>query len=279
MADSRRTTQSLPLRSVPPHLRASAHVRGATPVASPVEVPAWKRAAISAGLIGFAILFGFFAYWVLYGSLFRVTDVRVSELQAVDPLAVSAAAAVTGKTLFTVDRGKVEAAVAAVPGVRSVQVRREWPNAVAIDIEEAQGWGFWEVVGQRVVVDEHGTVIERGRVPASQALVIYEDAPPANAGTGAGPNVAPNPETVQLVRRLIDEGSFSVLRVVPTGFTYNRERGLTVHLAQGPRVIFGDAHDFDFKVATWGALLDKVESQRLAVSEIDLRYGKHVVMR
>ena len=275
MASSRRTTQSLPLRSVPPHLRASAHVRGANPVTSPVEVPAWKRAAISAGLVGFAVLVGFLAYWVLYGSLFRVTDVRINELQAVDPLAVSAAAAVTGKTLFTVDRGRVEAAVAAVPGVRSVQVRREWPHSVAINIEEAQGWGFWEVAGHRVVVDENGAMLERGRVPASQALVIYEDAPAA----GAPPALGPNAETVQLVRRLLDEGSFSVLRVVPTGFTYNRERGLTVHVAQGPRVIFGDARDFDFKVATWGALLDKVESQRLAVSEIDLRYGKHVVMR
>ncbi len=275
MASSRRTTQSLPLRSVPPHLRASAHVRGAAPIAAPIEVPAWKRAAISAGLIGFAVAFGFLAWWVLYGSLFRVTDVRISELQAVDPLEVSAAAAVTGKTLFTVDRGKVEAAVAAVPGVRSVQVRRAWPNAVAIDIQEAQGWGFWEVAGHRVVVDEHGTALERGRVPASQALVIYEDAPTADPGAA----VAPNAETVQLVRRLIDEGAFSILRVVPTGFTYNHERGLTVHVAQGPRVIFGDAHDFDFKVATWGALLDRVESQRLAVSEIDLRYGKHVVMR
>lgn len=275
MASSRRTTQSLPLRSVPPHLRASAHVRGATPAAPRVEVPAWKRAAISAGLVGFAVLFGFVAYWVLYGSLFRVTDVRISELQAVDPLAVSAAAAVSGKTLFTLDRGKVEAAVAAVPGVRSVQVRREWPNAVAIDIQEAQGWGFWEAAGHRVVVDENGAMLERGRVPASQPIVIYEDAPTSEGGAA----VSPNAETVQLVRRLLDEGSFSVLRVIPTGFTYNRERGLTVHVAQGPRVIFGDAHDFDFKVATWGALLDKVESQRLAVSEIDLRYGKHVVMR
>ncbi len=275
MANSRRTTESLPLRSVPPHLRASAHIRGGAPAARAGEVPPWKRAVTTAGLAAFAVAFGVAAYWVLYGDLFRVTDVRISPLQAVDPLAVSAAAGVTGKTLFTVDRGDVEAAVAAVPGVRSVQVRRDWPNAVAIDIVEAQGWGFWEVAGRRVVVDEQGAMLERGRVPATQALVIYED----TTSLDAAPVVAPDPETVQLVRRLIDTGAFSILRVTPTGFTYNRERGLTVHVASGPRVIFGDAHDFDFKVATWGALLDKVESQRLAVTEIDLRYGKQVVMR
>ena len=34
-----------------------------------------------------------------------------------------------------------------------------------------------------------------------------------------------------------------------------------------------------FKVAAWGALLDRIEEQRLEVREIDLRFGRHVVMR
>jgi hypothetical protein len=291
MAEPRRTTHSLPLRTVPPHLRASAHARGAAPAAPALEEPRLRRALVSAGLLSFAVVFGFAARWVLYGDAFRVRDVQMSELHAVDPIAVAAAAAVTGKTLFTVDRGKVAEAVAALPGVKSVVVRRDWPHGIAVDIVEAQGWGYWELNGQRVVVDENGTIIDHGRVPATQALVIYEQpsAPPPPAPdaqlntqpavTEPPPLPAPDPETVQLVRRLLDSRSFSVLRVTPTGFAYNRERGLTVHVANGPRVIFGDSHDFDFKVATWGALLDKIESQRLAVTEIDLRFGEHVVMR
>ena len=38
-------------------------------------------------------------------------------------------------------------------------------------------------------------------------------------------------------------------------------------------------HDFDFKVATWGALLDEIEGSGLQPREIDLRFGRHVVMR
>lgn len=276
MASPRRTTQSLPLRSVPAHVRAAAATRAASGAqAQPEEESALRRTLVWAGLIAFAIVFGIAARWVIYGDALRVRDVRINDLQVVDPIAVSEAARVTGKTLLTVDRGKVAAAVAAVPGVKSVQVRREWPHAIALDIEEFQGWGYWEVGGRRLVVDENGRVLEHGRGPATQALVIYEDALTAEAALAA----APDPETVRLVQRLLESGSFSILRVTPTGFTFRRDRGLIVHVASGPTAVFGDSHDFDFKVATWGALLDKVESQRLAVTEIDLRFGKHVVMR
>ncbi len=274
MASPRRTTQSLPLRSMPAHVRAAATVRSGA-MAQPDQRSRVRRAAISAALVALALLFGVAARWVIFGSAFMVREVRVNELQAVDPLAVSAAARVTGQTLLTLDRGRLASAVAALPGVKSVEVHRAWPHAIAIDIVEAQGWGYWESAGRRVIVDEDGAVIEHGRAPATQALVIYEDP----LTTGAATEAAPNPETVRLVRRLLDGGTFSILRVTPTGFTFRRDRGLTVHVAAGPSALFGDSHDFDFKVATWGALLDKVESQHLAVTEIDLRYGKHVVMR
>lgn len=278
MANPRRTTQSLPLRSVPPHVRAAAAARVGTRE-QPAEESVARRLLVWAALIGFAILFGVAARWLIYGDALRVQEVRINDLQVVDPIAVSEAAGVTGKTLLTVDRSKVAAAVAAVPGVKTVQVERDWPHAIRIEIQEFQGWGYWEAGGRRVVIDENGRVLEHGRGPSSQALVVYDDTA-APAGTAPGTaEIAPDPETVKLVQRLLDSGAFSILRVTPTGFSYQRERGLTVHVASGPAAVFGDSHDFDFKVATWGALLDKVESQRLAVTEIDLRFGKHVVMR
>ncbi len=274
MTSQRRTTQSLPLRSVPAHVRAAAGVR--RPVAAePTNASRLRRGLLMAALVVFAIGFGVLARWVMYGDALRVREVHINTLQVVDPLAVSAAAQVTGKTLLTVDRGAVAEAVAKVPGVKSVEVRREWPHAIGISIVEHQGWGFWEVGGRRMVIDENGQALDRGRGPSSQALVIYEETTSPEAAATA----TPDPEAVHLVQRFLDEGTFSIVRVTPTGFTYRRDRGLTVHVASGPAAVFGDAHDFDFKVATWGALLDKVESQHLAVTEIDLRFGKHVVMR
>jgi cell division protein FtsQ len=277
MASIQRTTSSLPLRSTPAHLRASAHVpvgrRGASTTAAGVVGPEslLRRIVRAVVLLGFAVGIVFGARWLIYGDAVRVQDVQLSGVQIADPLAISEAAAVTGRTLLTIDRGKVAAAVAQVPGVRSVTVLRDWPHTVVIEVTEHQGWGYWEVGGRRLLVDADGQVVDHARVPVGTAPVIFDDS--------TAPDAVPDPDAARLVRRLLDGSTFSILRVTPTAFEFRRDRGLTIHVASGPSAIFGDSNNFDFKVATWGALLDKVESQHLAVTEIDLRFGKHVVMR
>jgi hypothetical protein len=276
MASPRRTTSSLPLRATPAHLRAAAAVRpvgtvgrASTSEAEPQSLT--RRLAASAVLIAIAVLVAFGARWLIYGSALRVTNVQLVGVEVADPLAIADAARVTNRTLLTVDRGKIAAAVASVPGVQSAVVRRGWPHTIIVEVTEYRGWGFWEVGGKRLLIDGDGHVVEHGRLPAGPAPVIYDDSTAADA--------LPDPDAVRLVRRLLEGSSFSILRVTPTGFDFRRDRGLTVHVAEGPSAVFGDSNNFDFKVATWGALLDKVENQHLAATEIDLRFGKHVVMR
>jgi cell division protein FtsQ len=277
MASTQRTTQSLPLRATPAHLRAGAHVPAGRPgarttsMAPPAVESTARRIARAVVLVAGALVVAFGARWLIYGDALRVHNVQLAGIQVADPLAISDAARVTNRTLLTVDRGKVAAAVAQVPGVKSAVVRRDWPHTIVIEVTEHQGWGYWETAGQRLLLDSDGLVLGFARQPAGPAPVIFDDSTATDA--------APDADAVRLVRRLLDGSSFSVLRVTPTGFEFRRDRGLTVHVASGPSAIFGDSNNFDFKVATWGALLDKVESQHLAVTEIDLRFGKHVVMR
>jgi hypothetical protein len=275
MASPRRTTSSLPLRSTPAHLRAAAAVRPAATAghaSGEGEVPSLVRRIAAAGiLLAIAFLVAIAARWLIYGNALRVNDVRLVGVEVADPLAIAAAARVTDRTLLTVDRGKIAGAVARVPGVQSVVVRRDWPHAIVVEVTEYQGWGFWETGGRRLLIDGDGHVLDHGRLPSGPAPVIFDDS--------TAPDALPDADAVRLVRRLLDGSTFSILRVTPTGFDFRRNRGLTVHVAEGPSAVFGDSNNFDFKVATWGALLDKVESQRLSVTEIDLRFGKHVVMR
>ena len=277
MANTQRTTQSLPLRATPAHLRAGAHApagpRGArtTSVATPAVESMARRIARAVLLVAATLVVAFGARWLIYGDALRVQDVQLAGVEVADPLAISEAARVTNRTLLTVDRGRVAAAVALVPGVKSVVVRRDWPHTIVIEVTEHQGWGYWETAGQRLLLDSEGQVLGFARQPVGPAPVIFDDS--------TAPDARPDPDAVRLVHRLLEGSSFSVLRVTPTGFEFRRDRGLTVHVASGPSAVFGDSNNFDFKVATWGALLDKIENQRLAMTEIDLRFGKHVVMR
>ena len=111
-------------------------------------------------------------------------------------------------------------------------------------------------------------------------------------------DVAPDTDTVQLVNRLRTDGTFDRLQVKPTSYVFRRDRGLTVIVASGPAAVLGDSSNYDFKVRTWQALLDQVRAGRVpqvqvaqtsanagrpasssAVSEIDLRFGRNVVLR
>jgi len=101
------------------------------------------------------------------------------------------------------------------------------------------------------------------------------------------------------VNRLRTDGTFDRLNVKPTSYIFRRDRGLTVIVASGPAAVLGDSSNYEFKVRTWQALLEQVRAgtvpavqaqaqpsgtprtgQSAAMaSEIDLRFGRNVVLR
>ena len=234
----------------------------------------WRRLGVL--VVTLAALGGaaYGATWLVLGDSLRVRSVTVVGAQIVDPRAVATAADVAGDSLLTLDDGAAAERVAALPAVRSATVHRDWPRGVVIDVTEHQGWGYWQASGVRLVIDVEGNVHERARPPAADAPTIVEIGPSSESGV-----MAPDPDTVLLIDRLLREHAFDRLRVTPSGFLFSRDRGLTVLIEGGPDAVLGDSSSYDFKVAAWGALLDRIEQEQLEVSEIDLRFGKHLVMR
>jgi len=206
------------------------------------------------------------------GDTLRVRDVQVAGVQVADPYAVAAAANVTGDSMLFLDLNAIARQVAAVPGVQNVRITRDWPRGLVVDVTEYQGWGYWQVGGDRRVIDENGRLLDLGREPGAGAPTIVEVGSPEA-------EIAPDPDTVRLVERMRSEGTFNLLRVEPEGFVFRRDRGLTIAVDGGPDAVFGDSHNFEFKVASWGALLDRLEEQPQEANEIDLRFGRHLVLR
>ncbi len=231
----------------------------------------WRGIALAtSGVLGVTAA-GFGAYWLVMGDTFRVRDVQVAGVQVADPYAVAAAANVTGDSMLFLDLNAIAREVAAVPGVQHVRVSREWPRGLVVNVTEYQGWGYWQVGGDRRVIDENGRLLDLAREPAPGAPTIVE--------LGGEGELAPDPDTVRLIERMRAQGTFNLLRVEPEGFVFRRDRGLTIVIDDGPDAVFGDSHNFDFKVASWGALLDRLEAQPQQASEIDLRFGRHLVLR
>ena len=217
------------------------------------------------------------AGWLLLGDTLRVRDVTVVGAQITDPFAIVRASGVGGESLLTLDAGEAASRIAALEGVRAATVHRDWPNGVIIDVTEDQAWGYWQVGEVRRLISADGKVLGLARAPAEGAPTIIEVGPPATAENPL--LVEPDRDTVQLVARLSSDSTFKHLRVTPTGFIFRRDRGLTVLVEQGPHAVFGDSHNYEFKVAAWGALLDRIEEQQIDANEIDLRFGGSLVLR
>ena len=235
----------------------------------------WRRLALAMAALLLVPAAAAGSVQLVWGDTFRVREIRIDGLEVAEPLQVAAAADVEGASLLWLDEAAVERRIEELAAVREAEVRRDWPRGVAIAVVEEQGWGYWQRGGVRSVIDPAGRVLSHARPPAPGAVTIFELAPPP----GLGGELSPDPDTVALVHRLLTDGSLQRLRVRPEAFVFDPDRGLTVVIAGGPNARLGDSHDYEFKVAAWGALLDRIERDRLEVTELDLRFGRRMVLR
>lgn len=238
------------------------------------EMP-WRRvfgSMVAMTVLG-AVTYG--GSWLMLSDVVRVRQVNVVGSQVVDPYAVALAAELDGNSMLRVDLDAAEARVAALPGVASVAITRDWPRGVQVTLVEQQGWGYWQAGSTRVVVNAAGEPLELGRPPAEDAPTIIDVAASAKLADGLDVDT----DAVALVARLGADGMFARLGIEPTAFVFRRDRGLTVVVENAPDTVFGDSTNYEFKVATWEVLLEQLAAEELLAAEIDLRFGRNVVMR
>lgn len=70
-------------------------------------------------------------------------------------------------TLFTADLGRARAAIEALPWVRSVSLRRQWPDRLVVQIEEHQALARWNEEGGNRFVSVRGEAFD---APGESAL-------------------------------------------------------------------------------------------------------------
>lgn len=135
--------------------------------------------AIAAALSATACLALLFAgvTWLQRSSLFPLHEITVGG-QLAHTGAADVERATRGRVrgnFFAVDLGEVRAAIETLPWVRSVQIRRAWPDRLEVTIEEHVPLAHW---GDDALVDTFGERFD-GR---SDAALPRLDGPPGTAG-------------------------------------------------------------------------------------------------
>jgi cell division protein FtsQ len=201
-----------------------------------------RRSAYVAAAVAVTLLAG----WVLWGtSVMGVREVRVSGTELLSAAQVRDVAAVPERTpLLRVRTGQVADRVAALPPVAQVQVRRDWPRAVVIEIVERtavaavpSSGGAFSVLDATGVVFQ--TVERAGDLP-----VVVVDQP--------GPDDPATRDALTVLAALTPE-----LRADLESLTAAGPAGIELALRSGWTVVWGDETDSDAKAQVATALLDR----------------------
>ena len=161
---------------------------GRTAARARVEKGLWHRPALLNLISDLLALFaaiglGWAAViWFVSRPLFPISEVVVlTPLQQVteDQLEYAARIAVDGN-FFTVDLAEVKATFEKLPWVRKAEVRRRWPDALELRIEEHQAVAYWTVSdnGDARLVNAQGEIF----VAASNADMPQLDGPQGTSG-------------------------------------------------------------------------------------------------
>jgi cell division protein FtsQ len=134
-----------------------------------------RLAAIIGAIASVALLWCLLS-WASSKSYFALRQVRVvAPLSEVDPgLLESAIRTELRGTFFSVSPARTRATLKKLPWVRDVSVRRRWPLALDITINEHRAVGYW---GDSDLLSDQGEVFRAG----SRAPMPRFDAPVASA--------------------------------------------------------------------------------------------------
>ena len=229
----------------------------------------WRRLLILpllAALVGGALA-------LYFSPVLRVQQVEVVGTETVDAYALAQASGLKDRSMLTTRLSEVEKKLAAQPMIKNIQAERIWPNTVRLVVEERQPWGYWDTPDGDFVVDSDGVVLE-GVAPPTEGLIIYQE----NGTKTFKPGDRVDADAVRLAKQLMDY-SATALDLAVVRLEYDDREGLSLVTNADYRVVLGDSHSLDYKLAVWEALEQRLGRERIRGHVLDLRFGDRPSLR
>jgi cell division protein FtsQ len=183
--------------------------------------------------------------WVVWGtSLLGVREVRVTGTGILTVAEVREAAAIPEQhPLLRVRTGEVAGRVEALPPVAAVRVRRDWPDAVVIEVVERTAVAAVPAGDEFAILDAAGVVFQTRSQPGDLPLLELAEPGPADPATRAALTVL---------------GSLTApLRADLASLTVAGPAGISLELGSGWTVVWGDETDSAAKARVATALLER----------------------
>ncbi len=190
----------------------------------------------------------------------QITMSGLGDLSQADVLKASGLA--VGQALPFIDIDAVRDRLLAVPMIKDVEIRKNYPHGMAIHVTEREGFALWQSHGALSVIAPDGAVIDkfRGDVPAGVPLVVGEGANKRAAALFKMLEAQPDLKTRVTAATLVGSRRW----------TLRLDRGIEVRLPED-----GEAE----ALARLSTLIKEQKLLDRAILAVDLRMPDRVVLR
>jgi len=171
------------------------------------------------------------------------------------------------ESLITISNKKVIQGLLKSPWIRSVSVRKEFPDTLSIAIEEAVPFALLDMNGHFFLVDENGKLLEELKDNAIPFLPIITG-DPFKEGKGFS-------EALHLAKLMNDKGFSSESNHIE--IIANKPQELTVTI-DGTVVKVGSG-EYEEKLKRLFELEDEIKKRKIPVDYIDLRFANRVIVK
>ena len=208
------------------------------------------RTLLAAGAALVLLLAGWF--WLRDSSLVAVRNVEVTGVDGRANARVRAALEEAARSMTTlhVRQGALDTAAAPFSIVKRIEVSTDFPHTLRIHVVTNVAVGAVVVDGRRIAVTSDGTLLRDVIAPAALPEIPVRTAP-------AGPRLT-EPSAVEAVAAL--GAAPSALRGRIEAVQMTGDRGMTLQLAHGPLLVFGDGERLGAKWAAASAVLADPEA-------------------
>jgi cell division protein FtsQ len=168
--------------------------------------------------------------WAAHHQAFAITAIRVSGEVVHNNVPTLRANVMPrlGGNFFTLDLARARQTFEALPWVRQAVVRREFPNRIAVELEEHQAVAYWGPEEGSRLLNNFGEVFEANLGEVEQESLPRLDGPPGQA-----------PQVLAMYARLrslfaeLDLGVESVSLSGRGGWTVQLDTGAAIELGRG----------------------------------------------
>jgi len=228
------------------------------------------RAAKYFGFVVLPVLMVVAAIYMASGivkSAFRVRSVVISGNEHLTDEELKTMAGLgTDASLISVSSRRISSKMMESPWMRSVDVRKEFPDRLLIHISEAEPFALLDMKGKLFIVDDRGTMLEELRDIAVPFLPVISSNPYQEKGAFQ--------EAIILAKAIKNTGLLSgkdhieIISHKPQEMSVNID-GIVVKVGEG---------EYEDKLARLKDIEEEIKSRNISVDYIDLRFANRVLV-